>query len=51
MSEALINGLAGAGGGIIAQLITYPLSTVRIRFKRSDFFLLFSWKNFFWVVV
>lgn len=28
MSEALINGLAGAGGGIIAQLITYPLQTV-----------------------
>lgn len=29
MSDALINGLAGAGGGIIAQLITYPLQTVR----------------------
>lgn len=28
MSDALINGLAGAGGGIIAQLITYPLQTV-----------------------
>ncbi|XP_057488805.1 peroxisomal nicotinamide adenine dinucleotide carrier-like [Actinidia eriantha] len=27
MSDALINGLAGAGGGIIAQLITYPLQT------------------------
>lgn len=28
MSDALINGVAGAGGGIIAQLITYPLQTV-----------------------
>lgn len=28
MSDALINGLAGAGGGIIAQLITFPLQTV-----------------------
>ncbi|KAM2271436.1 hypothetical protein EV1_038229 [Malus domestica] len=31
MSDALINGLAGAGGGIIAQLITYPLHTVNAR--------------------
>lgn len=31
MSDALINGLAGAGGGIIAQLITYPLQTVSRR--------------------
>ncbi|XP_051121337.1 peroxisomal nicotinamide adenine dinucleotide carrier [Andrographis paniculata] len=31
MSEALINGVAGAGGGIIAQLITYPLQTVNTR--------------------
>lgn len=31
MSEALINGLAGAGGGIVAQLITYPLQTVNTR--------------------
>lgn len=31
MSDALINGLAGAGGGIIAQLITYPLQTVNAR--------------------
>ncbi|KAL2598151.1 hypothetical protein AAZV13_11G206300 [Glycine max] len=31
MSDALINGLAGAGGGIIAQLITYPLQTVNTR--------------------
>ncbi|KAK1320230.1 Peroxisomal nicotinamide adenine dinucleotide carrier [Acorus calamus] len=28
MSDALINGVAGAGGGIIAQLLTYPLQTV-----------------------
>jgi hypothetical protein len=28
-SNALANGLAGAGGGIIAQIITYPLQTVR----------------------
>ncbi|CAM8958309.1 unnamed protein product [Rhodiola kirilowii] len=31
MSDAAINGLAGAGGGIIAQLITYPLQTVNTR--------------------
>ncbi|XP_073045944.1 peroxisomal nicotinamide adenine dinucleotide carrier-like [Primulina eburnea] len=31
MSEAVINGLAGAGGGIIAQLITFPLQTVNTR--------------------
>uniref|UniRef100_A0A0D6R711 Peroxisomal nicotinamide adenine dinucleotide carrier n=1 Tax=Araucaria cunninghamii TaxID=56994 RepID=A0A0D6R711_ARACU len=31
MSEALINGLAGAAGGIVAQLITYPLQTVNTR--------------------
>ncbi|XP_059317922.1 peroxisomal nicotinamide adenine dinucleotide carrier [Lycium ferocissimum] len=31
MSDALICGLAGAGGGIIAQLITYPLETVNTR--------------------
>ncbi|XP_042431125.1 peroxisomal nicotinamide adenine dinucleotide carrier-like [Zingiber officinale] len=31
MSDAFINGLAGAGGGIIAQLITYPLQTVNTR--------------------
>lgn len=28
MSNAVLNGLAGAGGGIIAQIITYPLQTV-----------------------
>ena len=32
MSDTLINGLAGAGGGIIAQLLTYPLQTVTILF-------------------
>ncbi|XP_020581057.1 peroxisomal nicotinamide adenine dinucleotide carrier [Phalaenopsis equestris] len=31
MSDALINGVAGASGGIIAQLITYPLQTVNTR--------------------
>ncbi|KAL0749488.1 hypothetical protein Bca101_031491 [Brassica carinata] len=31
MSDTLINGLAGAGGGIIAQLLTYPLQTVHTR--------------------
>ncbi|KAL9270134.1 Peroxisomal nicotinamide adenine dinucleotide carrier-like protein [Drosera capensis] len=31
MSDALINGVAGAGGGIIAQLFTYPLQTVNTR--------------------
>lgn len=29
MSNAVANGLAGAGAGIIAQIITYPLQTVR----------------------
>ncbi|CAN8317433.1 unnamed protein product [Cochlearia groenlandica] len=31
MSDALINGLAGAGGGIIAQLLTYPIQLVNTR--------------------
>ncbi|XP_060186800.1 peroxisomal nicotinamide adenine dinucleotide carrier-like [Lycium barbarum] len=31
MSSALANGLAGAGGGLIAQIITYPLQTVNTR--------------------
>ncbi|KAL6130894.1 hypothetical protein ACLB2K_069272 [Fragaria x ananassa] len=31
MSDAVINSLAVAGGGIIAQLITYPLRTVNTR--------------------
>lgn len=29
MSNAIVNGFAGAGGGIVAQIITYPLQTVR----------------------
>ena len=28
MSDAVVNGLAGAGGGMVAQIITYPLQTV-----------------------
>lgn len=28
MSSALANGLAGAGGGLIAQILTYPLQAV-----------------------
>ncbi|ONI05294.1 hypothetical protein PRUPE_5G000200 [Prunus persica] len=31
MSNAVANGLAGAGGGMIAQIITYPLQTVNTR--------------------
>ncbi|XP_068648561.1 peroxisomal nicotinamide adenine dinucleotide carrier-like isoform X2 [Aristolochia californica] len=31
MSDPLLNGLAGAGGGIVAQIITYPLQTVNTR--------------------
>ncbi|KAF3771877.1 Peroxisomal nicotinamide adenine dinucleotide carrier [Nymphaea thermarum] len=31
MSNALANGVAGAGGGIIAQIVTYPLQTVNTR--------------------
>ncbi|VAI08130.1 unnamed protein product [Triticum turgidum subsp. durum] len=31
MSSAVVSGLAGAGGGIIAQIITYPLQTVNTR--------------------
>ncbi|KAK4767772.1 hypothetical protein SAY87_002913 [Trapa incisa] len=31
MSNAVANGLAGAGGGIIAQIITYPLQAVNTR--------------------
>ncbi|GLT35336.1 hypothetical protein SLA2020_098010 [Shorea laevis] len=30
-SNAIANGVAGAGGGIIAQIITYPLQTVNTR--------------------
>lgn len=28
MSDAVVNGLAGAGGGIVAQILTYPLQAV-----------------------
>lgn len=31
MSSAIANGLAGAGGGIIAQIVSYPLQTVNTR--------------------
>ncbi|KAF3446970.1 hypothetical protein FNV43_RR12150 [Rhamnella rubrinervis] len=31
MSNAVANGLAGAGGGMIAQTLTYPLQTVNTR--------------------
>lgn len=31
MSSAVANGLAGAGGGLIAQILTYPLQTVNTR--------------------
>ncbi|KAM7257194.1 hypothetical protein ACFE04_012935 [Oxalis oulophora] len=31
MSNAVANGVAGAGGGIIAQILTYPLQTVNTR--------------------
>ncbi|XP_031487614.1 peroxisomal nicotinamide adenine dinucleotide carrier-like isoform X2 [Nymphaea colorata] len=31
MSNALANGVAGAGGGIIAQIVTYPLQTLNTR--------------------
>ena len=35
MSDALVNGLAGAGGGIIAQTLTYPLQAVSTNKTRS----------------
>ncbi|KAL1540915.1 hypothetical protein AAHA92_25198 [Salvia divinorum] len=31
MSNAIVNGIAGAGGGIVAQIVTYPLQTVNTR--------------------
>ncbi|KAG0565793.1 hypothetical protein KC19_7G015100 [Ceratodon purpureus] len=31
MSDAVVNGLAGAGGGIVAQILTYPLQAVNTR--------------------
>ncbi|XP_042491814.1 peroxisomal nicotinamide adenine dinucleotide carrier-like [Macadamia integrifolia] len=37
MSNAVVNGLAGAGGGIIAQIITYPLQTVNTRQQTDRF--------------
>ena len=46
MSDALINGLAGAGGGIIAQLITYPLQTVRFLVNFSFKFEFLSLTDF-----
>lgn len=41
MSDALINGLAGAGGGIIAQLLTYPLQTVQLQILNNASFFFF----------
>mgnify|MGYP002776959404 CR=1 FL=1 len=35
MSDALVNGLAGAGGGIIAQTLTYPLQAVSTKKPRT----------------
>lgn len=54
MSDALINGLAGAGGGIIAQLITYPLQTVRIApdlYVFPVFWVTSAWTSFWWICV
>ncbi|XP_073396598.1 peroxisomal nicotinamide adenine dinucleotide carrier isoform X2 [Physcomitrium patens] len=31
MSDAVVNGLAGAGGGFVAQVLTYPLQAVNTR--------------------
>lgn len=31
MSDAVVNGLAGAGGGIVAVLLTYPLQAINTR--------------------
>jgi adenine nucleotide transporter 17 len=31
MSDAVVNGLAGAGGGIVSQVLTYPLLAVNTR--------------------
>ncbi|KAF5956150.1 hypothetical protein HYC85_009006 [Camellia sinensis] len=39
MSNALVNGLAGAGGGIIAQIISYPLQTTFLSFIDSHVFI------------
>lgn len=45
MSDAVVNGLAGARGGIVAQLLTYPLQAVRFRSSLAWFWLsrLASW--------
>lgn len=54
MSDALINGLAGAGGGIIAQLITYPLQTVIFLFNSSGsliFYIRFFLDIYIYIVV
>lgn len=37
MSNAIVNGIAGAGGGIVAQIITYPLQTVSFCLSLSVF--------------
>lgn len=51
MSDALINGLAGAGGGIIAQLITYPLQTVTLfTFHLPHIISAMNYTFFFWDV-
>jgi hypothetical protein len=36
MSDALVNGLAGAGGGIIAQVLTYPLQAVSVGMRKKE---------------
>lgn len=41
-SNAIANGLAGAGGGIIAQIITYPLQTVFTFFFSSSLVSIFG---------
>ena len=40
-SNAVANGLAGAGGGIIAQIVTYPLQTVSATIRSRPLALLF----------
>jgi hypothetical protein len=47
MSNAVLNGLAGAGGGIIAQIITYPLQTVILSFR---FFLQLLYIVLYWII-
>lgn len=44
MSDAVVNGLAGAGGGIVAVLLTYPLQAVsQIFFSFNNFVCI--WKH------